>query len=57
MIVLQDVIEAVSSSPLCEGWFVGGVVERVGQDKIGYFLGSGFSFGFFSFFAIRFNLS
>lgn len=28
MIVLQDVIEAVSSSPLSEGWLVGGVVER-----------------------------
>lgn len=28
MIVLQDVIEAVSSSNLCEGWIVGGVVER-----------------------------
>ncbi len=25
---MQDVIEAVASSPLCEGWIVGGVVER-----------------------------
>ena len=28
MIVLQDVIEAINSSPICEGWLVGGVVER-----------------------------
>ncbi len=28
MIVLQDMIEAVASSPLCEGWLVDGVVER-----------------------------
>jgi ATP-dependent DNA ligase len=28
MIVLQDVIEAIKNSPICEGWLVGGVVER-----------------------------
>jgi hypothetical protein len=28
MIVLRDVIEAVNKNPLCEGWLVGGVVER-----------------------------
>lgn len=28
MIVLQDVIKAINNSPLCEGWLVGGVVER-----------------------------
>lgn len=28
MIVLQDVIESINNSPLCEGWLVGGVVER-----------------------------
>ncbi|MFZ3169233.1 MAG: hypothetical protein WA130_16595 [Candidatus Methanoperedens sp.] len=28
MIILHDVIEAINNSPLCEGWLVGGVVER-----------------------------
>lgn len=28
MIILYDVIEAIKNSPLCEGWLVGGVVER-----------------------------
>jgi len=28
MIILHDVIEAINNNPLCEGWLVGGVVER-----------------------------
>ncbi len=28
MIVIDEVIEAVVNSPICEGWIVGGVVER-----------------------------
>lgn len=28
MIVLDEVIEAIVNNPICEGWIVGGVVER-----------------------------